>query len=47
MFRLAVLSPGAWENDTGPSDWYAVADNRGIIAYFATEELACKYQREN
>jgi hypothetical protein len=35
---VSVLSPGMWENDSGPSDWYAVCnDDGGIIAYFWKE----------
>ncbi len=41
----SVMSPGMWENDTGPEGWYAVCnDDDGIVAYFATEIDACRYR---
>jgi len=42
---VEVFPPGAWENDDGPEDWYAVADEEGIVAYANTDELACAIQR--
>lgn len=40
-----VFPPGEWDNSDGPPDWYAVANNSGIVAYFGDEHLACEYQR--
>lgn len=42
--RWAVLHPGAWENDDGPVGWWAVANDDGIVAYFSTEEDACRHR---
>lgn len=41
---ISVFPPGTWENDEGPENWYAVADTDGIIAYFATENDACRFR---
>ena len=35
--EISVHDPDFWENDTGPKDWWAVSNNKGIIAYFAKE----------
>ena len=38
---LSVMAPGAWENEGGPKDWFAVADeNLSIVAYACTEGVA-------
>ena len=42
---VLVHSPGTWENDTGPADWYAISDDQGIKAYAATDEIAAQIQR--
>jgi len=34
---ISVHSPGFWENETGPKDWWAVSNEEGIIAYFGKE----------
>lgn len=39
-----VLDPGMWENDTGPENWYAVANDDGIIAYFGEERDAYRFR---
>ena len=41
---VSVMSPGQWENDIGPKDWYAVVNDDGIIAYFAEETLALGFR---
>lgn len=34
----SVDAPGMWENDIGPTEWYAVSnDVDGIVAYFLHE----------
>jgi len=40
----SVLSPGLWENETGPKDWFAVANDNGIVAYFGEEKDAFAYR---
>lgn len=42
----AVHFPGAWENEDGPKDWYAVSNDDGIIAYFAEEKDAFRFRLE-
>ena len=43
--RWSVFSPGTWENDRHPADWYAVGnDDEGIIAYFARESHAVGFR---
>jgi hypothetical protein len=37
---VEVFPPGAWENNDGPTEWYAIADETGIFAYVSTEERA-------
>lgn len=39
-----VYEPGTWENGDGPKDWYAVANEDGIIAYFAAENDAFRWR---
>lgn len=39
-----VDSPGMWENDSGPLDWYAVENDDGIIAYFGEERDALAFR---
>lgn len=42
-----VLSPGAWDNElsgTSVGGWYAVSNERGIVAYFGSEEDACRFR---
>ena len=41
---ISVFPPGTWENETGPVDWFAVANDDGIIAYFADEVTACRFR---
>lgn len=38
--QVEVLSPGEWNNSDGPSGWYAVANTKGIVAYFSSESAA-------
>lgn len=40
----SVMDPGAWENEDGPKDWWAVANDEGIKAYFGEESDAFKYR---
>jgi hypothetical protein len=40
----SVLPPGDWENETGPTEWFAVAGPDGIVAYFGKEDDACRYR---
>lgn len=40
----AVMPPGTWENDDGPKDWYAVANDDGIVAYFGDETTALRFR---
>ena len=44
--EVIVLPPGMWENDVSEllSDWYAVANEEGIIAYFGREEDAFRFR---
>ena len=39
-----VHAPGTWENDHGPSGWWAVSNDDGIVAYFGNERDACRYR---
>jgi hypothetical protein len=39
-----VFPPGTWENDEGPKNWYAVANDDGIIAYFGSESDAFRFR---
>ena len=43
---VQVHSPGQWENEEGPKDWYAVSDEAhgGIFAYFNNESLALAFR---
>ncbi len=43
---ITVYGPGEWENDLGEQleDWYAVADEAGIIAYFINEKDAFRFR---
>ena len=42
---VSAVAPGAWHNDTGPSDWWAVTTaDHSIIAYFPTETQALNYR---
>lgn len=44
----SVMSPGMWENDLTASpligDWYTVANDNGIIAYFGEEKDAFAFR---
>ena len=42
--EISVLSPGHWENEDGPEEWFAVCDERGIIAYFGDEVMAFNFR---
>lgn len=42
--EVSVLSPGVWENNEGPKDWWAVANDDGIIAYFGNETDALRFR---
>jgi hypothetical protein len=42
---VSVMGPGQWENDDGPSEWYAVCtDEGGIIAYFMDSADAFRFR---
>ena len=41
---ISVSSPGMWENDIGPKDWWAVINDDGIIAYFRDEVDAFRFR---
>ena len=41
---ISVMEPHMWENDDGPKGWYAVCDERGIIAYFGDENDAYRFR---
>ncbi len=41
---VQVCAPGMWENDQGPSDWFAVVNDDGIIAYFGDETDALRFR---
>jgi hypothetical protein len=41
---VGVLEPGMWENDIGPKDWYAVCNDKGIVAYFGDETMAFNFR---
>jgi predicted lipoprotein with Yx(FWY)xxD motif len=41
-----VLPPGMWDNDQGPKDWYAVANDDGIKSYFGDEAPAYRWRME-
>ena len=40
----SVMDPTQWENNEGPTGWYAVANDHGIIAYFADESAAFRFR---
>lgn len=40
----SVLDPAMWENDEGPKGWWAVCNDDGIVAYFATEADAYRWR---
>ena len=40
----SVLPSGQWDNDQGPTDWYAVANEAGIVAYFLREQDAFRFR---
>lgn len=43
--EIDVLPPGTWENDLqNVFEWYAVANNKGIIAYFGNEDDANRFR---
>jgi hypothetical protein len=44
--EFSVLYPGAWKNEQSSlmKEWYAVANNSGIIAYFGREEDALSFR---
>ena len=44
LSHVVVIPPGCWENEDGPEDWFAVANDSGIIAYFGNEEHACFFR---
>ncbi len=39
-----VHEPGDWENDDGPRDWWAVSNDKGIVAYFGDETAAFRFR---
>lgn len=42
--KWSVLPPGEWQNDIGPPDWFAVANDDGIVAYFGDESAALRFR---
>lgn len=42
--RWIVHAPGQWENATGPRTFWAVANEDGIVAYFADGQSANRYR---
>ena len=40
----SVLSPGQWDNESGPKDWWAVCNDTGIVAYFADATGAFRFR---
>lgn len=42
--EISVLSPGQWDNEDGPKDWYAVCTEKGIVAYFGKEIHALNFR---
>jgi hypothetical protein len=40
----SVIPPGQWENNIGPKDWFAVANDVGIVAYFGEEADAFRFR---
>lgn len=44
--KWTVLGPGVWENENSKTlrDWYAVASDEGIIAYFTNEKDAYRFR---
>lgn len=43
---ISVIFPGVWDNEqsTTLGDWYAVANDEGIIAYFGNEKDAFMFR---
>jgi hypothetical protein len=41
---ISVIPPGQWNNTEGPEGWYAVCDNKGIIAYFGKGSDAYRFR---
>ena len=39
-----VYEPGVWQNNDGPADWFAVANDEGIVAYFGQESDAFRFR---
>jgi hypothetical protein len=48
LYRLleewSVLSSGQWVNDQGPRGWWAVCNDKGIVAYFGDETDAFRFR---
>lgn len=42
--KWTVFEPGTWDNETGPGEWYAVANETGIVAYFASCDAAYRFR---
>lgn len=44
--EVSVMGPGVWENEMSDIlyNWYAVADETGIIAYFGNEVDAFRFR---
>ncbi len=42
--EVSVASPDMWENDEGPTGWYAVITDDGVVAYFAKEADAFRFR---
>ena len=42
--NIQVIAPHCWENEEGPVGWYAVCNEKGIIAYFGDENDAFSFR---
>lgn len=44
--KWVVLFPGSWDNIVSWSmpDWWAVANDKGIVAYFGNEKDALRFR---
>ena len=40
MTDVIVIPPTMWENETGPTDWWAIETDHSIVAYACSEALA-------
>lgn len=42
--QFQVIPPGDWYTEANLTDWFAVVNGEGIIAYFAREVDACAFR---